>query len=162
MLGEEYCSILLSSPSAILQWHSRANGWFAQNDSPQNAQAGKSRERMVVLCLSIRRSNDARESTRKRMDTPSIWTVSGHLEVAWQSRSEVLGRSRQCGISSRHRYMAERYRPHSAGWCCHQRPSTSASRSMQISTHSRSYTWWSREEHAIGEASKMSLVSSSG
>ena len=36
-------SILLSSPSTSFQWHSRANGWYAQDDSPPNAKASKSR-----------------------------------------------------------------------------------------------------------------------
>ena len=89
MLGKEYCSILLSSPSAILQWPSRANGWYAQDDSPQNAQTRKSRERMVVLRLSICRSHDARKNTGKRMDIPSI----GQLVGIWKSHDKAQAKS---------------------------------------------------------------------
>ena len=42
MLGEEHCVILLSSSSAIIQWYSGENGWYAQDHSSKNAQASKS------------------------------------------------------------------------------------------------------------------------
>ena len=81
MLGQAYCTVLFPSPSTVFQWHSRANGWYAQDYSAQNVETSKSRQRMVVLCMSICRSHDERESTRKRMDLPSIWSIGGHLEV---------------------------------------------------------------------------------
>ena len=33
LLGEENNIVVLSSPSAILPWHTRANGWHAQDYS---------------------------------------------------------------------------------------------------------------------------------
>ena len=53
-----------SSSSTIFQWHNRTNGWYAQDHSPQNVEASESRQRMVVIRVSI----------RKRMDKPSIWS----------------------------------------------------------------------------------------
>ena len=53
MLGEEYCPILLSSTPALFQWQSRANGWFVEDHSSPDVEASQSRERMVVLCMSI-------------------------------------------------------------------------------------------------------------
>ena len=85
MLGEEHYIVLLSSPSAIFQWHSRANGWYAQDHGSQNAQASKSRQRVVVICVSICRSYDERESSRQRMATSSIWSASWDMEVKSQS-----------------------------------------------------------------------------
>ena len=96
MLGEEHHIVVLSSTSTILQWHSRANGWHAQDYSPPNVEAGESRERMVVLCVSICRP---RESSRERMASSSIWSVGWNMEVPWQGTGEVTRWSRLCRIS---------------------------------------------------------------
>ena len=67
--------VILPCSSTIFQWHRRANGWYAQDYSAKNVEAGKSRQRMVVLRMSICGPHDERESTRKRMAIPSIWSV---------------------------------------------------------------------------------------
>ena len=89
MLGQERNVVVLSSSSTILQWHSRANGWHAQDHSSPNAEAGESRERMVVVCMSICRSYDEREGSRKRMALSSIWSAGWNMEVPWQSTGKV-------------------------------------------------------------------------
>ena len=46
------------------------HGWYSQEYRSSNAQTSTSRQRMVVVCLSIRGTYDARESSRKGM---GIW-----------------------------------------------------------------------------------------
>ena len=60
----QYCTVLLTCTSTVFQWHGRAHGGDAQDHRTQNVETGESRQRMVVLCLSICRSHDERESTR--------------------------------------------------------------------------------------------------
>ena len=57
------------------------NGWNVEDHGSENAQTGQSRERMVVICVQICWTYDARKSTRTRMDISSIWTASWHLEI---------------------------------------------------------------------------------
>ena len=96
MLGEEHYTVLLSSPSTIFQWHCRANGWYPQEYSSSNAQTSTSRQRMVVVCLSIRGTYDERESSRKRMATStclvSWWEYGSPMTKLKQSHwvTEVL------------------------------------------------------------------------
>ena len=70
MLGEEHYVVVLSSSSAVLQWHYGACGWHPQKYSPSNA----------VLRLSIRRPRDERESSRKGMGLSIVWTTCGHMD----------------------------------------------------------------------------------
>ena len=73
--------VIFSSSSNIFQWHSRANGWYAEHHGSSHAQTSTSRQRVVVMCVSICRSYDERESSRQRMAASSIWSVSGNMEV---------------------------------------------------------------------------------
>ena len=53
----------------------------SQDHSPSNAQTGTTRQRMVVICVSICRAYDERESPRTRMAASSIWSTSRDIEV---------------------------------------------------------------------------------
>ena len=55
----------------------------------RTAKAGKSRERMVVLCVQVCRPHDERESSRTTMAVSSIWSTCGNMEVSRQSTSKV-------------------------------------------------------------------------
>ena len=154
MLGEEHHSLLLSSSLAIFEWHCRANGWYPQEYSSSSAQTSTSRQWMVVVCLSIRRTYDERESSRKRMATSTVWSAGRKMEVPWQSPGKVIGWSRLCRISSRHRCLAEWYRPHYAGWCRGQRTCTQASRPSKIPPESKHRSQWAREGYAVAYYSR--------
>ena len=82
MLGEEHHLVILSSPSAILKWYSRAYGWYPQEHSLSNAKAGKPREKMVVTRMQVCRTYDERESSRMTMAVSSVWSTCGNMEVS--------------------------------------------------------------------------------
>ena len=100
-----------------------------------------------------RRTHDERESSRNRLATSTSWSIGGHMEVTWQGASQVIGWSRFCRISSRHRHMAKRYYPHYARWCCGQGSGTEASRSSEISPQSKHRSQWIGERDALADNS---------
>ena len=89
MLGEEHYIVLLSSSSAILQWHCRAHGWYAQDYSSSHAQTSTSRKRMVVICLPICRTYDERENSSREWPHP----LFGQLVGRWKSRDKAQAKS---------------------------------------------------------------------
>ena len=78
---EKNITLSYSPAPTILQWHSRANGWYAQDHCPPNVEAGESRKRMVVVCMSICRPYDERESSRTRLALSSIWSIGRNVEI---------------------------------------------------------------------------------
>ena len=69
-------SVFLSSTSTFIELHSRENGWHAEKHSPQNVEASPSRERMVVICVQVCRSHDARRPWQYPRRQLGIW--KGH------------------------------------------------------------------------------------
>ena len=92
---EKSITLSYSSSSAIIQWHIRTHDWNAQDHSPQNAQTSQSRQRMVVICMSLRRPHDERESSKSRMATSSIKKKSlfGQLVGIWKSHDKADAKS---------------------------------------------------------------------
>ena len=116
--------------------------------SPSHAQTSTSKQRMVVVCLSIRRPYDERESSRKGMELSFVWTACGHI-ITRQNSSEVIGWQRICRIPSRHRCLAEWYCSQYARWNSGQRSSTKAPSSLQVPFQSSDRSQWVRERNAV-------------
>ena len=71
-------------------WHCRAYGWYAQDYSSSHAQTGTSRQRMVVICMSIRRTHDERERALGREWPHPLF---GQLVSIWKSHDKAKAKS---------------------------------------------------------------------
>ena len=76
MLGEEHYTVLLSQPISRLRMALQSE-WLVSS-KVLFVETSTSRQRMVVVCLSIRGTYDARESYRKGMDLSIVSSDSGN------------------------------------------------------------------------------------